>query len=198
MSYHKIPRRLLPTIARAFSSSFAYHCTYSTPSALALRRGSASSHCARTVLPLRNYRQRFSSAANSSTANSLSPSSSETTSQNANEINIRDRVKLISLGQGIVHVLLSRPSKLNSLDLEMFEAVADAASRLKNDTNFSKDLRAVILSGEGRAFCTGLDAKGVALSGPSKSLNRLLERPSPYGGNDGVGNLAQDVSVLWR
>lgn len=107
-------------------------------------------------------------------------------------------MKIIALGQGIVHVLLSRPSKLNSLDLEMFEAVADAASRLKNDTNFSKDLRAVILSGEGRAFCTGLDAKGVALSGPSKSLNRLLERPSPYGGKDGVGNLAQDVSVLWR
>ena len=35
----------------------------------------------------------------------------------------------------------------------------------------------VIFSGEGKAFCTGLDAKSVALSGPSASLRRLLERP---------------------
>lgn len=80
----------------------------------------------------------------------------------------------------------------------MFEAIADAASRLKNDVELKKGLRAVILSGEGRAFCTGLDAKSVALSGPSKNLNRLLERPSPYGGEEGLGNLAQDVCYLWR
>ena len=80
----------------------------------------------------------------------------------------------------------------------MFEAIADAASRLKNDGSLSKDLRVVIISGEGKAFCTGLDAKSVALSGPSSSLERLLERPSPYGGEDGLGNLAQDVCYLWR
>jgi len=102
------------------------------------------------------------------------------------------------LGDGIVHVQLFRPNKLNSLDMPMFEAIADAASRLKNDVELKKGLRAVILSGEGRAFCTGLDAKSVALSGPSKNLNRLLERPSPYGGEEGLGNLAQDVCYLWR
>lgn len=78
------------------------------------------------------------------------------------------------------------------------KAIADAASRLKTDPALSTNLRAVILSGEGRAFCTGLDAKGVALSGPSQALKALLERPSPYGGAEGRGNLAQDVSVLWR
>ena len=115
------------------------------------------------------------------------------------EINIQDRVKLIPMGNGIVHVLLSRPKKLNSLDMPMFEAIADAASRLKNDGKLNKDLRVVIMSGEGRAFCTGLDAKSVALSGPKKSLNRLLERPSLYGGGgEGFGNLAQDVCILWR
>ncbi|KAL9187076.1 hypothetical protein ACHAXT_010796 [Thalassiosira profunda] len=121
-----------------------------------------------------------------------------TVKQSADEIAIKDRVRIIPLGQGVVHVLLSRPEKLNSLDLPMFEAIADAASRLKTDPALSTNLRAVILSGEGRAFCTGLDAKGVALSGPSKALNALLERPSPYGGAEGRGNLAQDVSVLWR
>jgi len=117
---------------------------------------------------------------------------------NKNTINIKDRVKIIPLQDGIIHVLLSRPSKLNSLDLPMFHAIAEAASILKNDTTLNKNMRVVIISGEGRAFCTGLDAKSVALSGPKSALNELLERPSPYGGKDGVGNLAQDVCYLWR
>ena len=89
-------------------------------------------------------------------------------------------------------MLLSRPSKLNSLDLPMFESIAETASILQQD----KDVRVVIMSGEGRAFCTGLDAKSVALEG--RSLERLLDRPSGYGGEEGAGNLAQDVGYLWR
>jgi enoyl-CoA hydratase/carnithine racemase len=69
---------------------------------------------------------------------------------------------------------------------------------LRDDPSWNRNLRAVVMSGEGRAFCTGLDARGVALSGPSESLRRLLERPSPFGGEGGLGNLAQDVCYLWR
>jgi enoyl-CoA hydratase/carnithine racemase len=74
----------------------------------------------------------------------------------------------------------------------MFESIAEAASKLRTDP----DCRVVILSGEGRAFCTGLDAKSVAFEG--KALKRLLDRPSGYGGENGLGNLAQDVAYLWR
>jgi hypothetical protein len=106
------------------------------------------------------------------------------------------RVQISPLGNGITHVLLSRPSKLNSLDLPMFESIASAASTIRND----KDCRVVIMSGEGRAFCTGLDAKSVAFEG--RALERLLDRPSGYsggdGGKEGIGNLAQDVGYLWR
>jgi hypothetical protein len=125
------------------------------------------------------------------------PSSSSSTTTTTT---IRDRVKVISLGKGVVHVLLSRPEKLNSLDIPMFEAIAEAASRLRDDPALNRNLRAIVMSGEGRAFCTGLDAKGVALSGssPSESTRRLLERPSSYGGEGGLGNLAQDVCYLWR
>jgi enoyl-CoA hydratase/carnithine racemase len=82
----------------------------------------------------------------------------------------------------------------------MFDAIAEAAARLRDDVALKKNLRVVIFSGEGKAFCTGLDAKSVALSGPSASLRRLLERPSPFGGEgEGPkGNLAQDVCYLWR
>ena len=119
-------------------------------------------------------------------------------STDSKTINIKDRIKIIPLQDGIIHVVLSRPSKLNSLDLPMFNAIAEAASLLKHDTTLNKNMRVVIISGEGRAFCTGLDAKSVALSGPKSALNELLQRPSPYGGKDGVGNLAQDVCYLWR
>ena len=102
------------------------------------------------------------------------------------------------MDRGIAHVILSRSAKLNSLDIPMFEAVAEAASRLGSDPDLTRNLRAVVISGEGRAFSTGLDAKSVALSGPNSALRRLLERPSPFGGEGGVGNLAQDVCILWR
>jgi hypothetical protein len=154
----------------------------------------------------RRHRHQFSSTTSSSSNNPeqkistpKSSSSSYTIKQSSDEVlTLHDRVKIIPLGQGIVHVQLSRPEKLNSLDIPMFEAIADAACRLKNDENLKKDLRVVIISGEGRAFCTGLDAKSVVLSGPSTSLKKLLERPSAYGGENGLGNLAQDVSYLWR
>jgi enoyl-CoA hydratase/carnithine racemase len=95
---------------------------------------------------------------------------------------------------GICEVSLNRPDKLNAVDMKMFEAIAQTAMDLRND----RSLRAVIIRGEGRAFCTGLDVKAV-LSSPHQQTERLLERPSGYGvaGNE-IGNLAQDVSYLWR
>jgi enoyl-CoA hydratase/carnithine racemase len=57
---------------------------------------------------------------------------------------------------GICHVVLNRPDNLNGMDLPMFEAVAETASNLRQN----KNIRAVILSGRGRAFCTGLDVVG--------------------------------------
>lgn len=60
---------------------------------------------------------------------------------------------------GICHVVLNRPEKLNAVDLSMFEAIAETALNLRNN----KSVRAVILRGEGRAFCTGLDVVSIQL-----------------------------------
>lgn len=101
----------------------------------------------------------------------------------------------IDTSTGIAHVQWNRPHKLNAVDLPMFEAMAATAADLRTD----RSLRAVIMSGKGRAFCTGLDVKSALSKFPqSKTIERLLERPSGYGGYNGIGNLAQDVSVLWR
>lgn len=57
---------------------------------------------------------------------------------------------------GVAHVLLNRPDKLNALDLgalaELEQAYADAAEA---------GVRALVLRGEGRAFCAGRDIAGV-------------------------------------
>ena len=48
--------------------------------------------------------------------------------------------------------------------------------------------------------CGGEKKKNSVLENPKKQMDRLLERPSGYGvpGNNDIGNLAQDVSYLWR
>jgi enoyl-CoA hydratase/carnithine racemase len=59
----------------------------------------------------------------------------------------------ISVSDGIADVRLVRADKMNALDAAMFEALVGATERLSRE----KGLRAVVLSGEGRAFCAGLD-----------------------------------------
>jgi enoyl-CoA hydratase/carnithine racemase len=97
-----------------------------------------------------------------------------------------DRV-LVSVDQHVAHVRLNRPEKRNGLDLAMFEALAAAGERLAGEAG----VRAVVLSGEGPAFCAGLDWAAFLELGAEGST-RLLDRP------DGrPDNLAQRVSRTW-
>src|SRR5262252_947089 len=59
----------------------------------------------------------------------------------------------IDISDGVADVRLVRADKMNALDAAMFEALVAATERLSRE----KGLRAVVLSGEGRAFCAGLD-----------------------------------------
>ena len=54
---------------------------------------------------------------------------------------------------GIADVRLNRPDKLNACDFAMLESLDAAGSELAD----RRSLRAVVLSGEGRSFCAGLD-----------------------------------------
>jgi enoyl-CoA hydratase/carnithine racemase len=65
---------------------------------------------------------------------------------------VDERVTM-SLRDGVADVRLNRPDKLNALDLPMFDALVASAERLAGEPR----LRAVVLSGEGRGFCAGLD-----------------------------------------
>ena len=59
----------------------------------------------------------------------------------------------ISISEGVADVRLVRADKMNALDQAMFEALVAANERLSKE----KGVRVVVLSGEGRAFCAGLD-----------------------------------------
>jgi enoyl-CoA hydratase/carnithine racemase len=65
---------------------------------------------------------------------------------------MEDRIS-VSMTDGVADVRLVRADKMNALDAAMFAALVDTAERLSHE----KGLRAVVLSGEGRAFCAGLD-----------------------------------------
>src|ERR1700743_1442822 len=59
----------------------------------------------------------------------------------------------VSITDGVADVRLVRADKMNALDAAMFEALVATTDRLGKE----KGLRVVVLSGEGRAFCAGLD-----------------------------------------
>ena len=54
---------------------------------------------------------------------------------------------------GVADVRLTRPDKRNALDQAMFSAIIAAAEQVGADPS----VRAVVLSGEGKGFCAGLD-----------------------------------------
>jgi enoyl-CoA hydratase/carnithine racemase len=91
----------------------------------------------------------------------------------------------IEFADGVADVRLTRPDKMNALDPAMFAGIADAIERLSEMTG----LRAVVLSGEGRAFCAGLDMTSMA--GGESGLD-LGER------SYGDANLFQQVAWGWR
>src|SRR4051812_24864570 len=76
------------------------------------------------------------------------------------ESNVRlmaDRV-LLDVRDSVAYVTLNRADKYNGLDLPMLRDLVDVAGRVAAD----RDVRAVILAGDGPAFCAGLDFASVA------------------------------------
>jgi enoyl-CoA hydratase/carnithine racemase len=96
------------------------------------------------------------------------------------------RVK-INLKKPIARVILNRPDKHNALDMPMFIAIADAIKQIKKNNN----TRVVIVSGEGKSFCSGLDVKAVMKQ--RSNMLKLLWKWWP-----GNANLVQQVTVGWR
>ena len=88
---------------------------------------------------------------------------------------------------GVAQVRLIRADKMNALDPDMFAALIDAGHALHD----MKGLRAVVLAGEGRSFCAGLDMASMANTN-RHDRTPLTER------SHGNANLPQQVAMQWR
>jgi enoyl-CoA hydratase/carnithine racemase len=88
---------------------------------------------------------------------------------------------------GVAQVRLDRPEKLNALTLQILDDLVSTAHALRQD----KSLRAVVIAGEGDAFCAGLDF-GSVLRQPVKIAASFA--PRPWRGT----NTFQEACWAWR
>ena len=102
-----------------------------------------------------------------------------------------DIVRIVHHTGGVAEVILNRPDKMNAIAPDMFTALIDAGESLITNTS----VRAVVLRGEGRAFCAGLDLvnfenmkAGIDMIDPT----RLTER------SHGDANKFQRGATVWR
>jgi enoyl-CoA hydratase/carnithine racemase len=91
----------------------------------------------------------------------------------------------VTVHDGVADVRLNRPEKLNALDAAMFLGLIEAGKGIAAD----RSVRAVVLSGEGRAFSAGLDFKSF-LGGSGVDL--LSREPGS------VANQAQRAGWIWQ
>jgi enoyl-CoA hydratase/carnithine racemase len=98
------------------------------------------------------------------------------------------RVRVQIGDDGVAVVTLARGEKHNALDLPMFEQLVGAAEQLRD----APSVRAVVLHGEGKSFCSGLDVVSMMSTG-RLTADALLERE----GADGLANLPQRAAFDW-
>jgi enoyl-CoA hydratase/carnithine racemase len=97
---------------------------------------------------------------------------------------VSDRVH-VRIEGGIADVRLARPDKLNALDAAMFDALVATGERLAAD----RSVRAIVLSGEGRAFSAGLDVASFVAGDAARDLFARSDA-SP-------ANFAQRAAWVW-
>src|ERR1700754_916198 len=110
---------------------------------------------------------------------------------------MNERIESIRHADGVVELHLSRADKMNALDPKMFDALIDAGSRLRDDAT----VRAVVLTGRGKAFCAGLDMQ--SFERMDKDAGQVLGEGGAAAADltvrtHGISNAAQQVAMVWR
>jgi enoyl-CoA hydratase/carnithine racemase len=101
---------------------------------------------------------------------------------------MNDRI-VIDIADHVANVRMIRVDKMNALDHAMFGALDEAGKALRG----RKDVRSIVLSGDGRGFCAGLDLQTFRdMAEGEASIGDLT------GPRSGVPNPAQHVVMQWR
>jgi enoyl-CoA hydratase/carnithine racemase len=103
---------------------------------------------------------------------------------------MNDRVVIHLDSEGVAEVRLNRADKMNAIDSAMIGGILAAQDRLRAEPR----LRAVVLYGEGRAFCAGLDISRFRNMGTEESGRgySLADR------THGIANAPQRTAWGWR
>ena len=105
---------------------------------------------------------------------------------------MNDRVS-VTIIDGVADVRLDRVDKMNALDNAMFSGLIEAGEQVAGDAS----VRCVVLSGNGRAFCAGLDMGNFGRMAAGDS--GVTEAREPLGTRThGIANRAQQAVWTWR
>lgn len=108
---------------------------------------------------------------------------------------VRDGRVQVSEAGGVALVRLNRPDKMNALDPAMFAAIDAVGEQLKT----VKGLRSVVLSGEGRAFCAGLDFSSFqAMAGGESVGDRNPDGNAGYVKAGRITHVGQQICWVWQ
>ena len=88
----------------------------------------------------------------------------------------------------IAFVRLTRADKMNAVDQDMIDAIIAAGQEVA-----ASDVRVVVLSGEGKAFCAGIDITGLSAMIGKDPAELLM--PRTHG--EGTTNQWQEVAMIW-
>lgn len=89
----------------------------------------------------------------------------------------------------IAQVRLTRADKLNAVDQEMIDAIIASGQEVA-----ASDARVAVISGEGKAFCAGIDISGLQNMISKDPAEMLM--PRSHG--DGTTNQWQEVAMIWN
>ena len=98
-----------------------------------------------------------------------------------------------TIEDGVADVRMNRPDKMNAIDSAMFKGLSNVGRELAQN----KSVRAVVLSGEGRAFCAGLDFTSFqAMAGSDDQATKVeaVVQKDP----DMPANLVQQAGYIWH
>ena len=78
---------------------------------------------------------------------------------------------LYQIDAGIATITLNRPERLNALTFEVYRELTDTFAALRHE----RDVRAVVITGAGRAFCSGGDVHDIIGELFERDMQGLLE-----------------------
>lgn len=100
----------------------------------------------------------------------------------------------VEIEDGVADVVMNRPEKLNALDTPQFEALIQAGRDLAHDPS----LRAIVLTGAGRAFCAGLDMGSFRTMAGGGRERAGSTRSLVEGSDESPANFAQRAAYIWQ